>query len=366
MTCRSVRDPRRLTLRAAAVLLLATLSLALPATARAADAPRFLMVSTPNGAAVHARPGGRVIASVPGSTPLGTTTWLWVTATTPGGRWGRVVLPLRPNGTSGWIDLRGLSLARTHTWIRASLVERRLWLMRGRRPLATYPAAIGAADTPTPTGRFSVTDRVLTGDPYGPFGWYAFGLSGHQPNLPPNWAGGDQLAIHGTNDPGSIGTPASHGCLRVAASALTRLRAALALGTPVVIMRTRAAAMRSAIAASLPRMRTRTHRRHPIHRHPPPAAVQPVMIELRLPDSTRWLTRILAGPVAPEPAAAPPGVILRFRTGPRRTPTLSPRLDRATAPFRISQCPPLLRPVPGAGRSPPRAPPRYPGSGRSA
>jgi hypothetical protein len=368
MTYRSVRDPRRLTVRAAAVLLLATLALALPATASAADGPRFLLVATPNGAAVYARPSGPVIASVPGTTPLGTTTWLWVTATTPGGRWGRVVLPLRPNGASGWIDLRGLSLARTSTWIRASLNERSLWLMRGRRPLATYAAAIGAPDTPTPTGRFSVTDRVLTGDPSGPFGWYAFGLSGHQPNLPPNWAGGDQLAIHGTNDPGSIGTPASHGCLRVTASALTRLRAALALGTPVVIMRTRAAAMRSAIAASLPRVRTpaRTHHRHPVHRHPPPATVSPAMIELRLPDSTHRLTRILAGPVAPELAAAPPGVILRLRTGPRRTPTLSPRLDGAAAPFRISQRPPLLRPVPGAGRSPPRAPPRYPGSGRSA
>ena len=54
---------------------------------------------------------------------------------------------------------------------------------------------------PTPTGRFSVTDPIATGDPGGPFGWYAFGLSGHQPNLPPGWSGGDQLAIHGTNSP---------------------------------------------------------------------------------------------------------------------------------------------------------------------
>jgi hypothetical protein len=291
-----------------------------------------------------------------------------VTATTPRGRWGRVVLPIRPNGLTGWIDLRALSLARTSTWIRASLNERAIWLMRGRRPLARFAAAIGAADTPTPTGRFSVTDRVLTGDPYGPFGWYAFGLSGHQPNLPPSWAGGDQLAIHGTNDPGSIGTPASHGCLRVAASALSRLRAALALGTPVVIMRTRAAAMHAAITASLPRLRTaHPAHRHPVHRHPPPPPlVPPVMAELRLPHSTHWLTRILAGPVSPELAAAPPAAILRSRTGPARTPTVGHRLRRTPASPWISQLRPLLRPTPGAGRSPPRAPPRYSGSGRSA
>ncbi len=363
MSCLPERDPRRLTVRAAVVLLLATLTFALPATARAAGSPRFLLVAAPNGAAVHARPDGRVITELPGATPLGTTTWLWVTATTPGGRWGRVVLPIRPNGVTGWIDLRGRTLARTSTWIRASLNERTIWLMRGKRPIAAYPAAIGAVDTPTPTGRFSVTDRVLTGDPYGPFGWYAFGLSGHQPNLPPSWAGGDQLAIHGTNDPASIGTPASHGCLRVAASALTRLRATLALGTPVVIMRTRAASMHSALAASLPRIDTRHH--HPMHRHPPTATVPPAMVELPARGSTWWLRRILAGPVAPLVGSAPPAVQPRTRTGPVRTPSLGVRAVDVSAP-RLSNSRSLVRPGPGAGRSPPRAPPRYPGSGRSA
>jgi hypothetical protein len=33
------------------------------------------------------------------------------------------------------------------------------------------------------------------GDPSGPFGWYAFGLSGHQPNLPAGWSGGGPHAL---------------------------------------------------------------------------------------------------------------------------------------------------------------------------
>ncbi|MFL6040049.1 MAG: L,D-transpeptidase [Gaiellales bacterium] len=65
----------------------------------------------------------------------------------------------------------------------------------------------------TPTGRFFVTDLVVTGDPGGPFGWFALGLSGHQPNLPAGWGGGDQLAIHGTNRPSTIGGAASAGCV---------------------------------------------------------------------------------------------------------------------------------------------------------
>ena len=367
MMCLSVRDSRRLTIRVAAVSLLATLALALPATSRAADGPRFLLVTAPHGAVVHARPNGRVIARLSGSTPLGTPTWLWVTATTPSGRWGRVVLPIRPNGLTGWIDLRGLAMRHTATWIRASLGERTIWLMHGRTPIATYPAAIGAPDTSTPVGRFSVTDRVPTGDPSGPFGWYAFGLSGHQPNLPPSWAGGDQLAIHGTNDPASIGRPASHGCLRVSASALTRLRQALALGTPVVIMQTRSAAMRSAIAASLPRLRS--HRRpHANHRHPPAATAAPVApasrAEVRPRAVHRWLLWMLASPVTDTPAWTPLAVLPRAGGLPARAPGSRDRTAPTPgSPIRSHAA--IRRPVPGSGRAPPRAPPRYPGSGRS-
>jgi lipoprotein-anchoring transpeptidase ErfK/SrfK len=114
-------------------------------------------------------------------------------------------------------------------------MRRTVSLMRGRRPIARFPAAIGAPQSPTPRGRFDVTDLVVTGDPSGPFGWFAIGLSGHQPRLPAGWLGGDQLAIHGTNDPRSIGTAASAGCLRISAHALAVLRTHVRLGTPVVI-----------------------------------------------------------------------------------------------------------------------------------
>jgi hypothetical protein len=195
---------------------------------------RFLLVDTA-GATVRAWPGGKAIGTMARTTPLGSHSWAWAVSTTPRGRWGRIVLPWRPNGQTGWIDLRGRSLVRTATWVKADLSRRTVTLLRGRRAVATFRAATGAPSTPTPTGRFSVTDLVATGDPYGPFGWYAFGLSGHQPNLPAGWGGGDQLAIHGTNAPSSIGTAASAGCLRVSAAALSVLKAQLRLGTPVVI-----------------------------------------------------------------------------------------------------------------------------------
>jgi L,D-transpeptidase catalytic domain len=187
------------------------------------------------GASVRRWPGGPAMGTMAATSPLGAHSWSWAVSTTRNHRWARIVLPWRPNGETGWITLSGRQLVHTAIWVRADLSRRTVTLMKGRGSLVVFKAAIGTSSTPTPTGHFSVTDLVATGDPSGPFGWYAFGLSGHQPNLPVGWSGGDQLAIHGTNDPSSIGTAASAGCLRVSSAALSTLKRYLRLGTPVVI-----------------------------------------------------------------------------------------------------------------------------------
>jgi len=202
---------------------------------RHAPRHRFTLLDESAGTAVRARPAGRVLGTLAGRTPLGTPTWLWAVAFSRNDGWAQVVLPWRPNGRTGWVRTRGHRVVHTRTWVQADLSRRRVMLMHGSRVVRSFSAAIGAPDSPTPIGRFSVTDPISTGDPSGPYGWYAFGLSGHQPNLPPGWTGGDQLAIHGTNDPASIGTRASAGCLRVSAAALWVLKQALRPGTPVVI-----------------------------------------------------------------------------------------------------------------------------------
>jgi lipoprotein-anchoring transpeptidase ErfK/SrfK len=204
------------------------------ATSRVSDGS-FVLVDASAGAVVRARPRGRILGRLGGVTPLGTPTWLWALDVSRDAHWARVVLPWRPNGRTGWVMLAGRRVVRTRTWVQADVSRRRVMLMRGDDVVGSFLAAVGTQTSPTPTGRFSVTDPVATGDPSGPFGWYAFGLSGHQPHLPPGWAGGDQLAIHGTNDPASLGTAASAGCLRVSAAALRLLKNALRPGTPVVI-----------------------------------------------------------------------------------------------------------------------------------
>jgi lipoprotein-anchoring transpeptidase ErfK/SrfK len=67
------------------------------------------------------------------------------------------------------------------------------------------------------------------------YGCCALALSGNQPFIPQGWGGGTRMAIHGTTATGSIGTPASHGCLRASADGMRRLMAVVPLGTTVRI-----------------------------------------------------------------------------------------------------------------------------------
>jgi lipoprotein-anchoring transpeptidase ErfK/SrfK len=185
---------------------------------------------------ITARPGGDlVIGWLPAASRyFDRPTVTWVMEWTADGRYGRVPVPYTEAPRTGWIVLRGLELAATNFAVRVDLSSRRLSLTRGRGELLSTPVAIGRPSSPTPTGRFYVTDRVpLARD--GPYGGFAFGLSGIQPLLPAGWSGGDQIAIHGTNDAASIGESVSAGCLRIGSEALRRLKALVRIGTPVII-----------------------------------------------------------------------------------------------------------------------------------
>lgn len=183
-------------------------------------------------------PGGHPIGTMPASSRyLGAATTAWVQSISANGRYGRVALPwVRDVRRTGWIDLTGLERSSTRTLVVSDLSERRLRVYDGCAERFSASTAIGRPGSPSPTGAFWVTDRVpVPGAQQGSFGTFAFGLSTIQPHLPAGWTGGDQMAIHGTGAPGSIGAAASAGCLRVSEATLARLKPLLRVGTPVVI-----------------------------------------------------------------------------------------------------------------------------------
>jgi lipoprotein-anchoring transpeptidase ErfK/SrfK len=149
-------------------------------------------------------------------------------------RWYRVQLPLKPNGTTGWVRASDVELAPVTTRIEVDLSERRVTLFdRGRRVLSAT-AAIGSPQTPTPTGRYYVNQRLVPADASGPFGPGAIGISAFSDVLT-GWAQGGPIAIHGTNRPDLLGRAVSNGCIRVRNDLLQRLFDRTRAGTPVTV-----------------------------------------------------------------------------------------------------------------------------------
>ncbi|MGE5227231.1 MAG: L,D-transpeptidase [Planctomycetaceae bacterium] len=158
----------------------------------------------------------------------------WVERTNRRGTWGLVPLPYAWPHREGWIPLAGL--ARETTWIEVEvdLSAHRVVVTKRGRVLYRVSGGTGAPASPTPPGGYFVTDRVPF--PAGSaLGTFAFGISGIQPRLPAGWTGGNQLALHGTNEPWTIGRSTSAGCVHLSEWALARFEPILRLGTPVVI-----------------------------------------------------------------------------------------------------------------------------------
>jgi lipoprotein-anchoring transpeptidase ErfK/SrfK len=184
---------------------------------------------------LHTKPNGRVIARVGSRTDFGSPQMLTVAARRGG--WLGVINEDVSNGGLAWVRAQGRTLQprRTDVVLRVNLEDRRLELVDGTRVERKMTVGVGRPGSPTPKGRFSVTDK-LSGRPYGgTYGCCILALSGRQPKVPPGWQGGDRLAIHGTNDPGSIGRQSSAGCLHADASDLRLLMRRVSLGTPVLI-----------------------------------------------------------------------------------------------------------------------------------
>ena len=187
--------------------------------------------------ALRTRPRGPVAASVTGVTEFGSPGVATVGARK--GPWLGLVTTARPNNRLGWVrrDDPGVGLRRVAYSLHADLSARRLVLRRRGRRVKRLRVAVGRPGASTPTGRFAITDK-LNGSRYGSYyGCCILALSGTQPNLPPGWTGGNRLAIHGTNSPGTIGQAASAGCLRASDSDLAVLMRRVPLGTPVFIRR---------------------------------------------------------------------------------------------------------------------------------
>ncbi len=151
--------------------------------------------------------------------------------------WLEVLLPVQANGNTGWVRRADVGLTRHDYRIEVTLAEHRLRVFQGAATVMDEPIAVGTTDAPEPGGDFYIKELLRPPDPNGPYGPYAYGLSGYS-NVLNDFAVGDGvIGIHGTNDPESIGSDVDHGCIGLSNEAIARLvdEVGLPLGTPVEI-----------------------------------------------------------------------------------------------------------------------------------
>ncbi len=118
----------------------------------------------------------------------------------------------------------------------------KLTLFKDLKPVKTYPITVGRAGFETPAGLYSIQNKQVNPTWYVPDRPWAGDLAGTVvPPGPTNplkarWMGiAGGAGIHGTAEAGSLGTAASHGCVRMSIPDVIDLYDRVSVGTPVFI-----------------------------------------------------------------------------------------------------------------------------------
>lgn len=148
----------------------------------------------------------------------------------------KVALPVRPNGSSGWVNASQVRIQEDPYRLDVDITNHQVRVFNADELQDTYPIAVGRKETPTPGGTYYLRVLIKTTDPNGPYGPYAYGLNGFSPVLKTFDGGDGVIGLHGTNEPQVIGGDASHGCIRLRNEDIAKLVPELPLGTPVRIL----------------------------------------------------------------------------------------------------------------------------------
>jgi lipoprotein-anchoring transpeptidase ErfK/SrfK len=151
---------------------------------------------------------------------------------TDGQPWYKVSIPMRPNGTYGWVHASTVSLSPTHSRIVVNVRRRTIDVYRFGKRRWHGIVAVGAPGRETPLGHYYVAARFVPyHDPF--LGVFAEETSAYSKLT--EWPGGGVVGIHGTDEPWLLGKAVSHGCVRVSNHTASKLKRLAPLGTPILI-----------------------------------------------------------------------------------------------------------------------------------
>jgi lipoprotein-anchoring transpeptidase ErfK/SrfK len=239
----------RVPARAIGAILLA-LSAAAPAPAAAAPAKveklqhlgrQSYYAFVNHAAPARTAPSGtaHAIAKLTRRSPVGTDDLVLVLARTKdsaGHSWYQVRLPVRPNGTKGWVRASALGeLQPLKTWLKIDTNTTTATLVKAGKVVWRVRVGVGQRQWPTPRGQFFIRAKLKgygsAGSFYGPVAFITSATS----DALTDWPGGGIVGVHGTSLPGLIPGHISHGCVRVRNNDILALEKLMPVGTPLTV-----------------------------------------------------------------------------------------------------------------------------------
>jgi hypothetical protein len=148
--------------------------------------------------------------------------------------WTKLLLPKRPNGSTGWVRSDYLRFWKQTRRVVIDQSERMTYVFKDGKVIYRARNAVGTPSTPTPNGYFAVAEKAYLPS-WGVLGPVVMVTTGYSEVLNEYAGGNGRFALHGTSQPWLIGTRASHGCIRHRNTAILALNKIVPIGTPVRI-----------------------------------------------------------------------------------------------------------------------------------
>lgn len=168
---------------------------------------------------------------LPGQNTIAQPAAFLVTQQQPG--WFQVVLPVKPNGSLGWVQAGAVQTATTDDYLLVSVSRFALYHYANGQLVQSFRVAVGRPSTPTPLGLFYIWgSQAVNSAPYAPG---IFALSGFTVQPVPGFLGA-RVGLHGWTDASVMGQQVSNGCVRVATAEMNQILTRFILGTPVRIV----------------------------------------------------------------------------------------------------------------------------------
>ena len=155
-----------------------------------------------------------------------------------GDDWALVELPVRPNGSRGWVRTKDFTWSTVRHHVLVDLSDRLVALYDGDELVTSTRAIVGRPNTPTPARRGFIVEKLpnhsrqnasaVLGDWILMLSFFSEALSSFSGGLP-------RIALHGTHIPGRVGEALSNGCIRIPNDIIEVIARTAPLGTVVNI-----------------------------------------------------------------------------------------------------------------------------------